>query len=286
MTKKAKRTRATKTREGMRAELEVFKRERILKEMIELLQERGFREVTLDILAERLKVTKPFIYQFFDSKQQLIATVYERGAQQLLASIEGYVDNKSPAAKRLHDFVGSFALQNIESRAISVVFGQLEGELPPETLKAIRTIHRQFDLKLSSLIEDGKKASEFTIQEPHIAGLAISGIVRWIHRWFQDGRLSAEEIAALFADYALNLVGYRGTALVLTALELSLSARGSRCCSRISIFGRLRHRQAEVARRRSAFRAAADARPASSAAASLRTRTMSWSCRSPFASDG
>ena len=212
MTKKAKRAPVTKAREasGMRAELEVFKRERILKEMIELLQERGFREVTLDILAERLKVTKPFIYQFFDSKQDLIATVYERGAQQLLASIEGYVDNKSPAAKRLYDFVRRFAMQNIDSRAISVVFGQLEGELPPETLKAIRTIHRQFDIKLASLIEDGKKAGEFTVQEPHIAGLAISGMVRWIHRWFQDGRLSAEEIAVLFADYALNLVGYRG----------------------------------------------------------------------------
>jgi AcrR family transcriptional regulator len=216
MTKKAKRAPGTKAREGareaggMRAELEAFKRERILKEMIELLQERGFREVTLDVLAERLKVTKPFIYQFFDSKQDLIATVYERGAEQLLAAIEGYVDTKSPAAKRLYDFVRSFAMQNIESRAISVVFGQLEGELPPETLKAIRTIHRQFDIKLASLIEDGKKAGEFTVQEPHIAGLAISGMVRWIHRWFQDGRLSAEEIAALFADYALNLVGYRG----------------------------------------------------------------------------
>jgi AcrR family transcriptional regulator len=216
MTKKAKRGHVTKAREGkrkiigMRAELEVFKRERILKEMIELLQERGFREVTLDALAERLKVTKPFIYQYFDSKQQLIATVYERGAQQLLASIEGYVDNKSPAAKRLYDFVRSFALQNIESRAISVVFGQLEGDLPPETLEAIRAIHRQFDIRLASLIEDGRKASEFTVQEPHIAGLAISGMVRWIHRWFQDGRLSAAEIAELFADYALNLVGYRG----------------------------------------------------------------------------
>jgi AcrR family transcriptional regulator len=216
MTKETKRADATKgrrrTREpiGMRAELEMFKRERILKEMIELFQERGFRDVTLDALAERLKVTKPFIYQFFDSKQQLIATVYERGAQQLLASIEGYLDSELPAAKRLHDFVRSFALQNIESRAISAVFSQEEGDLPPETLKAIRAIHRQFDNKLASLIEDGIKAGEFSVPEPHIAGLAISGMVRWIHRWFQDGRLSASEIAALFADYALNLVGYRG----------------------------------------------------------------------------
>lgn len=216
MTKRAKRAQVTKARAGareavgMRAELELFKRERILKEMIELVQERGFREVTLDALAERLKVTKPFIYQFFDSKQELIATVYERGAQQLLASIEGYLDSELPAAKRLHDFVRSFALQNIESRAISLVFSQEEGDLAPETLKSIRAIHRQFDIKLASLIEDGNKAGEFTVQEPHIAGLAISGMVRWIHRWFHDGRLSAPEIAALFADYALNLVGYRG----------------------------------------------------------------------------
>src|SRR5262245_8746924 len=216
MTKKAKRAQVTKGRQaarepvGMRAELEMFKRERILKEMIALFQERGIREVTLDALAERLGVTKPFIYQFFDSKQQLVATVYERGAQQLLASIEGYLDSKLPAAKRLHDFVRSFALQNIESRALSVVYGQEEGDLPPDILEEIRAIHRQFDIKLASLIEDGNKSGEFTIQEPHIAGLAISGMVRWIHRWFQDGRLSAAEISALFADYALNLVGYRG----------------------------------------------------------------------------
>lgn len=209
MARKTKRVQSSEPI-GMRAELEMFKRERILKEMIGLVEERGLRDVTLDALAERLKVTKPFIYQFFDSKQQLVATVYERGAQQLLASIEGYLDNKSPAPKRLRDFVRSFALQNIESRAISMVFGQEEGDLPPKTLEGIRGIHRQFDIKLASLIEDGVKAGDFKVSEPHIAGLAISGMVRWIHRWFHDGRLSAAEVADLFADYALNLVGYKG----------------------------------------------------------------------------
>src|SRR5689334_6552345 len=110
----AKKTKKAQSSEaiGMRAELELFKRERILKEMTELFQERGFREVTLDALAERLKVTKPFIYQFFDSKQELVATVYERGAQELVASIDGYLNNDAPAAKRLYDFVRSFAMQN------------------------------------------------------------------------------------------------------------------------------------------------------------------------------
>lgn len=195
---------------GMRAELQLFKRERILGEMIELFQERGFRGATLDALAARLKVTKPFIYQFFDSKQQLIATVYERGAEQLLASIDEYLEKDAPAATRLYEFIRAFALQNIESRAISVVFGQEESNLPPDTLETIRNIHRQFDKKLASLIEDGKKSGDFTVEEPHIAGLAISGMVRWIHRWFHEGRLNSDEVASLFADYALNLVGYKG----------------------------------------------------------------------------
>ena len=217
MIKKSKTVRAPKAPKsssepiGMRAELEVFKRERILKEMIGLVEERGLRDVTLDTLAERLKVTKPFIYQFFDSKQQLIATVYERGAQQLLVAIEGHLDSKSPAPTRLRNFVRSFVLQNVESRAISMVFGQEEADLPAKTTESIRAIHRQFDNKLASLIEDGIKAGDFKVEEPHIAGLAISGMVRWIHRWFHDGRLTADEIADLFATYALNLVGYKGT---------------------------------------------------------------------------
>ena len=170
MTKTTKPVRLAKGRQsvratsGMRAELEVFKRERILKEMIELFQERGFRGVTLDALAERLKVTKPFIYQFFDSKQQLIATVYERGAQQLLASIDGYLDNESPAAKRLYDFVRSFALQNIESRAISVVFGQEEGELPPKTLEAIRAIYRA--VRHQARVADRTRKQNWRIHSP------------------------------------------------------------------------------------------------------------------------
>jgi len=49
---------------------------------------------------------------------------------------QGYLDSESPAAKRLHDFVRSFALQNIESRAISVVFSQEEDALPPDTMIA------------------------------------------------------------------------------------------------------------------------------------------------------
>jgi AcrR family transcriptional regulator len=195
----------------MRAELEIFKRERILKEMIGLVEERGLRDVTLDTLAERLKVTKPFIYQFFDSKQQLIATVYERGAQQLLVSIDGFLDSNSPAPKRLRNFVRSFVLQNVESRAISMAFGQEEADLPPKTRESIRAIHRQFDNKLAALIEDGIKTGDFKVEEPHLAGLAVSGMVRWIHRWFHDGRLSADEIADLFATYALNLVGYKGS---------------------------------------------------------------------------
>lgn len=193
---------------SLRAQLQEFKRERILGEMIDLFKERGFRGATLDALAERLQVTKPFIYQFFDNKQHLLATLYERGARELVEAVDRALAEPGPASERLRRFVHRFALQNIQHRAISAVFNQEERDLPAETLTALRAIHGEFDAKLARLIQQGVDGGEFRVEQPHLAGLAISGMVRWIHRWFREGRLRDEEVAALFARYALNLVGY------------------------------------------------------------------------------
>ena len=46
----------------MREEISAYKRERILEEAVKLFYERGFSGTTLDDIAGKLGVTKPFIY--------------------------------------------------------------------------------------------------------------------------------------------------------------------------------------------------------------------------------
>jgi hypothetical protein len=73
----------------------------------------------------------------------------------------------------------------------------------------VRQQHHEFDTKLSKLIKAGIRSGEFEIEDASLASLAISGMVRWVHRWYNpDGRMSAAQICKKMAILALNLVRY------------------------------------------------------------------------------
>ena len=65
-----------------------FKRERILEEASVLFYERGYRGTTLDAIAERLEVSKPFIYHHFSSKAELLVEIYKRVLRLCLDTIQ------------------------------------------------------------------------------------------------------------------------------------------------------------------------------------------------------
>jgi len=59
----------------MREEITAYKKERILEEAVKLFYERGFSGTTLDDIAGKLGVTKPFIYTHFRSKVELLEAI-------------------------------------------------------------------------------------------------------------------------------------------------------------------------------------------------------------------
>ena len=69
------------------------------------------------------------------------------------------------------------------------------------------------DSLLAELIQEGIDAGVFHVADAKIASLCISGMVRWVHRWYRaDGRLTADEVCDRMADAALNLVCFRNGA--------------------------------------------------------------------------
>ncbi|WP_148662301.1 hypothetical protein [Paraburkholderia phytofirmans] len=56
----------------------------------------------------------------------------------------------------------------------------------------------------------GVDANVFHVPDAKLASLCISGMVRWVHRWYHpNGRLNSQEIAAKIATLGINMVGYR-----------------------------------------------------------------------------
>ncbi len=192
----------------MKEELNQYKRARIVQVASELFYERGFVGTTLDAIAEQLEVNKPFIYQFFRGKHEILAAVVEREFKRVLDLLEDSYRAETTAARRLHRFVDAWVRENIEFQMIAIIFWQEHHHFLPETQAETRNLQKVLNRRLTELIESGIASGEFAVDNPRLAAYALIGIAQWIPRWYRaDGEFAVDEIAGYFADHALRIVG-------------------------------------------------------------------------------
>jgi AcrR family transcriptional regulator len=203
---------ATMDSVGMKEEVREFKRNRILSIATELFHERGFQGVSIDALAEKLNVTKPFIYTYFQNKHALLEEMYERAIVGLLHGLDEVLKTPAVPEEQLARLVEHYVRQNVENRALTAVFLNEERNLNPQALEKFRIAQRNFDKQLRGLIQRGIDNGVFTVDDATVAAMSIDGMVRWVHRWYQpEGRLSIDELCSKMSGLALNLLGYRST---------------------------------------------------------------------------
>lgn len=193
----------------MREEIREFKRLRILEVAERLFYESGFDATSVDMIASELGMTKPFIYSYFPNKRAILEAVYEQAAQRLVTFLEKVTENDGSPQKRLVLLVDAFVHENIKNQVASGVYLQEEKHLSDETRERIRNFERTFNIRLADLIRDGIGAGVFEVEDASLCSLCISGMVRWVHRWYHaGGRYTADEVAAHIGEMALNLVRY------------------------------------------------------------------------------
>lgn len=192
---------------GIRDEVAALKRSRIIAAAVELFYENGYERTTLDAIAERLKVTKPFIYTHFSSKGELLAEICSRGIASSQEAIDSVIHlDKSPSEK-LRILSERFVKAVLVSQMHIAIFSREEKNLASEDCERINNMRRDFDRKLTQMLCEGIEAGEFDVADSHLAALAIGGMVSWAYVWYrQEGRLSLDEVASEIAVLILNMV--------------------------------------------------------------------------------
>ncbi len=192
----------------MKEELNRYKRARIVEEASRLFYERGFTGTTLDAIAERLEVTKPFIYQFFDGKHAILAAVVDREITRVIELLDAAQARAGSVAGQLYYFVDTWVRENIEFRMIAVIFWQEHHHFSAETQRETSRLQKVLNRRLTALIERGIASGEFDVDNPRLAAYALTGLAQWIPRWYRsEGEFAADEVADYFARQALRIVG-------------------------------------------------------------------------------
>ena len=183
-----------------------LKRERIVASAVDMFYQHGFGHTTLDQVAVQMGMTKPFIYAHFSSKTELLAAICAQGIGVSLQAIDRALGSGGSSRERLAAFANDFMLAVLESQKHIAIYTREEKNLEPADREKIQNMRREFDRKLTGLLDQGVAKGEFNIEETPLAALAIGGIASWASVWFRPGgRLAAQDIAGRMADFMLAM---------------------------------------------------------------------------------
>lgn len=192
--------RTAKQREAER----VAKREAVLHAAVELFNERGFSATSLDDVAARLGVTKPVIYHYLGSKEQVLLECLARGIEALDAAFRQARTEHGLGADRLRAFLIGYAEVSMEPFGRCLVLTS-DHELSAEGARQFRAMKRRIDEALRGLIADGADDGSVRAGDPALAAAALAGALNWIPRWQDpDGALAPEAVAERLVDILMR----------------------------------------------------------------------------------
>ena len=193
---------------GIKDDLIEFRRAKILDAASQLFFEKGFNGTTIDDIAARIGVTKPFIYNCFTNKSELLTEVCNRTTAFAANLAQEARDGQGPARDRLRRFGRDLTLKVIEGRIYLSVLFREEKHLSPESLSDHKRERRRFNAALTTLLEEGRASGEFQFGNIEIALQAITGMTTWIFTWYQPASaIPADQVADEMGQLVLQSVG-------------------------------------------------------------------------------
>ena len=161
-----------------------------------LFAQRGYHETTMDNIVERTGLSKGTLYWYFESKQDLLISLFRQVMQELMGAWREAIDTGGETAEeKLH---ASLAFFRSRAEQMTTIFGILIeawslSRRDDVMVEAILEAWGEAAEAMDRLLESGTASGEFQVQEPTqtafvilslIAGLMLrmgSGI--WVYRW-------------------------------------------------------------------------------------------------------
>ena len=193
--------------EDIRDAVTRLKRERIISTAVELFHDNGLGNTTLEAVAEKMNVTKPFIYSHFKSKNALLAEICARGIRASLDVMNRIVASEGSATDKVRSLVHDFMVAVLENQGHIAIYTREQKHLSGQDSAAIDSMRREFDRKFCALLNEGVAAGEFVVDDVQIASLAIGGIVSWSYVWYRPGgRLTQAETAQQVSALVMAMI--------------------------------------------------------------------------------
>lgn len=178
------------------------KRDAVLRTAVALFLEQGYHRATLNGVAERLNITKPALYNYFRSKDEILFACWALGQERVDEVITAINAEGGSGMVRLRKLVHAYAaLMATDFGASLVRFDPRD--LIEKNATVVRASKRKIDRTFRDYITAGIADGSIRRCDVKLSAFAIAGALNWVGHWYRaDGGLSPEAIAD---DFAMRL---------------------------------------------------------------------------------
>lgn len=186
-------------------------REAVLAAACQLFAARGYMGTSMKDIAEQLSVRAPSLYNHVASKRDILVTIMGRALSRALDALEESLEGVDDVRDQLRVATESLVLDFLRNVDEVTVSNNDLRVLDGEDRVKIVAMREEYAQRVRAIIERGHAEGAFHVRDPRVASFAILEMGNGAKAWFRPGGEFGDlEVAQMYGDFALRMVGSRG----------------------------------------------------------------------------
>lgn len=178
------------------------RRLRLLETSAEIFSKRGFRATSMREIAAAVGMSKPTIYHYFTSKEELLVRLYSDVLDESLEAARLTVAAAASPLDAIRDLIASRVAYTCRNQALLKVCFEEEHELPAELAEEVLRRRRAFEDFFIDAVREHLSAHPGLLPEmpPKVYVNMCLGAVNWCYKWYRaSGPATPEELGRRIA---------------------------------------------------------------------------------------
>lgn len=164
------------------------RRELIVSEVLdaatELFAQKGYEATSLQDIADAVGVSRPALYHYLSSKEDLLVMLVE-GVSQSLADVLGEMRERPDLAptEKISKVTEQLVRQRVQHPGRFLILDRSESVLPEPARTDHAEAKRRILREVVTIIDEGVRAGEFLPTDARTAALSLIGMCNWVAWW-------------------------------------------------------------------------------------------------------
>ncbi|PRZ44264.1 TetR family transcriptional regulator [Antricoccus suffuscus] len=181
------------------------RRQEVLSAAVDVFSQRGYRGTSMNEIAVASGLSKPTLYHYFDSKEEILVRLYEDLMERSVAEAIAISDEVDDPIEAFRALIVQRVVATCTNQAMHKVFFEEEEELPRHMMDRLLKHRHDYEGILKDVLHrlTTRYRSSATLDVTMYVNTCL-GAANWVYKWYDPhGSLTPEQIGNQIAAYLL-----------------------------------------------------------------------------------